>query len=151
MNIKIKVNGDKVITHDKIKAKLGLTDKKNHSVFYLEGGAFITPDEDIDDFNELMEMVEASCRRLIKNKLLHHCVLDTNFIMNFEVCSDRMKKGKNTYLSFQYHFKQKNNNNKGILDIKKENEPFFVSLLDDIEGELQKHNIHINKSRKTEN
>lgn len=150
MNIKIKVNGNKNITHDKIKARLGVTDKKNHSVFYLEGGAFIIPNEDIDDFVEVMATVEAACRRLIKNKLLKHHVLDTNFIMNFESCSDRMKKDKSTYLSFQYHFKQKNNENTSIIRIKDENEFFFIGLLDDIENELLKHNILINKTRKTE-
>ena len=149
MRTKIKVNGNKNITHDKIKAKLGLTDKKNHSVFYMEGGAFITPNDDVDDFNEVMCNVESSCRKLIKYKLLRNSLLDTNFLMNFEVCSERMKKNKNTYLYFQYHFRQKNNKNNSVLTVKEENEPFFVSLLNDIETELIKYNIIVNKKRKT--
>lgn len=148
MKTKFKINGDKNIKHEKIKAKLGLTDKKNHSVFYLEGGTFLTPKSDFEDFNQIMSIIESSCKRLIKSKLFNDNYLDNNFLMNFEVCSDRMKKNKNTYLSFQYHFKQKNNLNNSILLIKKENEQFFNSLLYDIESELLKYDINISKYRK---
>lgn len=148
MKTKFKINGDKNIKHEKIKAKLGLTDKKNHSVFYLEGGTFLTPKSDFEDFNQIMSIIESSCKRLIKSKLFNDSYLDNNFLMNFEVCSDRMKKNKNTYLSFQYHFKQKNNLNNSILLIKKENEQFFNSLLYDIESELLKYDINISKYRK---
>lgn len=148
MKIKLKVNGDKIIKHDFIKARLGLTDKKNHSVFYMEGGAFITPEDDYDNFSEIMKKVENNCKRSIKNKLFNNCILSPNFLMNFEVCSDRMTKNKKTYLSFQYHFKQKELINYSILDIKKHNECFFIELLNDIENELKSYNIKMNKKRK---
>ena len=145
---KIKVNGDKIIAHDKIKAKLGLTDKSNHSVFYLEGGTFKTPTTNLDNFNEIMCEIESTCKRSIKNKLLRGNTFSTNFLMNFDVCSDRMKKGKNTYLSFQYHFKQKNDQNISIVTLKKMYEPFFLDLLNDIEHQLTDYKIKTSKTRK---
>ena len=145
---KIKVNGNKNINHKQIKAKIGLTNKTNHSVFYLEGSAFITPNSDFEDFHEIINSVESSCRRSIKKKLLKSANFDTNFIMNFDVCSDRMKKDKSTYLYFQYHFKQKDNLNIGVLDVKKYNEPFFIDLLDDIKNELNSYDITISKTKK---
>ena len=33
---KLKNNGDKTIKHKNITSKLGVTDKNNHNVFYLE-------------------------------------------------------------------------------------------------------------------
>jgi hypothetical protein len=147
MSIKLRINGNKTIEHDKIKSKLGLTDKKNHNVFYFEGGAFITPKDEFD-YDEVINSIETSCKRSIKKKLINSKTLDTNFLMNFEVCSDRMKKNKNTYLSFQYHFKQKNNENKSIFTVKKENYDFFKSLLSDIETEMNLHNIEINKNKR---
>lgn len=147
MNTKIRINGNKNITHEKIKARLGLTDKKNQSVFYLEGGMFLTPKTDAEDFPAIMEDVETTCKRLIKSKLLKNEVLSTDFLMNFEVCSDRMKKDKRTYLSFQYHFKQKNGNNTSIVTLKDKNEGFFTDLLNDIEKELTSWNIDISKKR----
>jgi hypothetical protein len=144
---KLRVNGNKNICHDKIKAKIGMTDKNNHSVFYLEGGAFITPSDEYEDFEEIMDYIEHSCRNLLKKKLLKSTTLETNFLMNFEVCADRMKKNKNTYLSFQYHFKQKNENNISIVTLKENNENFFVSLLDDIENELSRYNMRVSKTR----
>lgn len=147
MNTKIKVNGNKNITHDKIKAKLGLTNKKNHSVFYLEGGVFITPTNECDNFPELMSEIEFSCKRQIKNKLLNNDFLTPNFLMNFEICSERMKKNKNSYLSFQYHFKQKEDNKKNIISLKDDYEHFFIDLLNDIKNQLEINNITLSKNR----
>lgn len=149
MSVKLRINGNKTIEHEKIKSRLGLTDKKNHTAFYFEGSAFITPNEDLE-YDEVINSIETSCKRSIKKKLMNSKTLDNNFLMNFEVCSDRMKKDKNTYLSFQYHFKQKNNENKSIFTVKKENYDFFKSLLSDIENEMNLHNIKINKNKRVE-
>ena len=142
-----KINGDKKIKHNSIKAKIGLTDKKIHTTFYLEGGGFITPTTDFDDFSEIMNDIQSFCKKATKNKLNKNNLLDNCFLLNFEVCSNRMKKNKKTYLSFQYHFKQKNNANISVLDVKKENEDFFIGLLDDLEKELNNFEIKISKKR----
>lgn len=147
MAVKIRVNGNKKINHNTIKAKLGITDKKNQKVFYLEGGTFITPTIELDDFADTMFNIEKSCRRLIKNKLLNNTAITTDFLMNFEVCSDRMKVGKGSYLSFQYHFKQKPNLNLSVVTLKQDNEDFFINLLNDIESELSLYNITTSKYR----
>lgn len=142
-----KVNGNKKINHNNIKAKIGLTDKKIHTTFYLEGGGFITPTTDFEDFSVIMDNIQSFCKKSTKNKLNENNLLDNCFLLNFEVCSDRMKKNKKTYLSFQYHFKQKNNANISVLDVKKENENFFISLLNDLEKELNEFEIKISKNR----
>lgn len=151
MSIKFKVNGDKTIKHNKIKAVLGLTNRKDHSTFYLEGGTFITPELENENFEEVMDYIKTSCKKDIKNKLNNISFLDKSFLMNFEVCSDRMKKDKNSYLSFQYHFKQKKGIEKGILNIKEENENFFIELLNDIENYLNSFNINLSKKRNNKN
>lgn len=142
-----KVNGNKKINHNNIKAKIGLTDKKIHTTFYLEGGGFITPTTDFEDFSVIMDDIQSFCKKNTKSKLNENNLLDNCFLLNFEVCSDRMKKNKKTYLSFQYHFKQKNNANISVLDVKKENENFFISLLNDLEKELNEFEIKISKNR----
>ena len=150
MEEKFKTNGDKSISHDKINAKLGITNKKIHTTFYLEGSTFITPKDEFQNYSEILNEIESSCKFNIKKKLLYNKNLSSNFLMNFEVSSDRMKKDKNTFLSFQYHFKQKNNGNTNIFTIKKENYDFFKSLLSDIENEMMSYNIKINKNKKVE-
>jgi hypothetical protein len=149
MPIKLRVNGNKNISHDKIKAKLGITNKKNHNVFYLEGSTFLTPNIEYSNYGEIMREIENTCRKIIKRKLLYSSVLSTNFLMNFDVCSDRMRKGKHTFLSFQYHFKQKNEANNSVLDIRNEYEYFFIDLLDDIERALCEYDIEISLSKQT--
>jgi len=146
-NFKIKINGNKNIPHDKIKGRLGLTDKLNQSVFFLEGGAFITPHIDYNDFNVIMSEIESNCRKSLKSKLLTNTFLSPDFLMNFEICSDRMEKGKRSYLSFQYHFKQKNNQNESVVTLKENNELFFIDLLNDIETNLMVFDIHPSRKR----
>jgi hypothetical protein len=147
MDTKIKINGDKTIKHNYIKAKLGLTSKKNHSVFYIEGGTFVTPTVDLEDFTEVMNTVESMCKRSLKKKLFNNSFLEPNFLMNFEICSERMNLNKNSYLSFQYHFKQKNNSNLSIMKIKQENESFFSELLNDLENNLKQYKMTLSQKR----
>lgn len=147
MSVEFKINGDKVINHKKIKAKIGFTDKKNHNTFYIEGSGFITPNEDIDDFDEIMGLIKNYCKQSLKKRLLTNKTIDRNFLMNFEVCSDRMKKNKKSFLSFQYHFMQKDRKNRSILDVKKYENDFFIDILNDVENELKKYNIDINKKK----
>ena len=147
METRIKVNGDKNITHKTIKGKLGLTNKKNHTTFYLEGGTFLTPEYDVENFADVMTAIQNRCKHHIKNRLSNNSSLDNVFLMNFEICADRMQKNKNSYLSFQYHFKQKDNVNRSILDVKSENEKFFINLLNDLEAELLSFNLKPHKKR----
>ena len=147
MNTKIRVNSNKNIKHNTIKAKLGLTDKTNHSVFYLEGGTFITPKIELDDFTNTMNIVEKMCRKAIKSKLMSNDFLENTFLMNFEICADRMKKDKNSYLSFQYHFKQKDNANHSIVTIKKNHEQFFIDLLNELNQNLNAFQMIAHKKR----
>ena len=145
MNLKFKVNGDKTIKHDKIKSILGLVDKNNHSVFYLEGGTFIIPLVENENFEEVMDFIKKTCKANIKKKLEITPFLEKSFLMNFEICSDRMKKNKSSYLSFQFHFKQKKGNEIGILEIKNNYEYFFTQILNDIENQLNSFNINLSK------
>ena len=143
----MRINGNKNIAHKSIKSKVGLTDKENHSVFFFEGSSFITPTEDCSDFTEIISDVEASCRKSLKKKLLTHPDLSTDFLMNMEVCSDRMRVGKKTYLYFQYHFKQKYNNNESLISLKARNIEFFTGLLDDITENITSYGITMSKTK----
>ena len=146
MRDKIRINGNKNINHNDIKAKVGLTSKENQNVFYFEGSSFITPTENCD-FNTIMSQLEQVCRKSLKKKLLVHPDLSTDFLMNMEICSDRMKVGKKTYLYFQYHFKQRHNNNESLVLLKKRNNDFFVGLLDDITDYLNSYDITLSKKK----
>ena len=67
--------------------------------------------------------------------------------MNMEVCSDRMRVGKKTYLYFQYHFKQKYNNNESLISLKARNIDFFTGLLDDITENITSYGITMSKTK----
>lgn len=147
MSVKFKINGNKNIEHDKINAKIGLTDKKIHTSFYLECGAFIKPEIEYENFDEVINDISKSCKRSLKKSLLYNNNFERNFLMTFDVCSDRMKKNKNTYLSLQYHFKQKDNKNDSVIDVKNNNIEFFTDLLNNIETEMNRYNIKISKNK----
>ena len=144
---KLRINGNKNITHKDIKAKVGLTDKTNQSVFYFEGSSFITPTEECEDFNEVIRDIESNCRKTLKSKLFNHPDLSSDFLMNMEVCSDRMKVGKKTYLYFQYHFKQHQQKNESLVTLKAKNNEFFTGLLNDITTNLASYGITLSKTK----
>ncbi len=146
--VKKRLSSNKNIKHEKIKAKLGLTDRKNHNVFYLEGGVFITPNSEFDDFTQVMDDIRSLCKQSIRRKIFNNNILEPVFLMNFEICSDRMKVNKNSYLSFQYHFKQKNNETKNVLNLKRENENFFIDILNDIENQIMSYDMTLSKKPK---
>jgi hypothetical protein len=145
---KLKNNGDKTIKHKNITSKLGVTDKNNHNVFYLECSSFITPNENFDDFTDIMSSIKKKCKQNLKENLLNNELLSRDFLINFDICSERMKENKSTYISIQYYFKQKNNLNKSILTIKKQHEDFFISILNKLESELLLNNITMSKKKK---
>lgn len=146
--VKKRLSSNKNIKHERIKAKLGLTDRKNHNVFYLEGGVFITPNSEFDDFTQVMDDIRSLCKQSIRRKIFNNNILEPVFLMNFEICSDRMKVNKNSYLSFQYHFKQKNNETKNVLNLKRENENFFIDILNDIENQIMSYDMTLSKKPK---
>ena len=146
--VKKRLSSNKNIKHERIKAKLGLTDRKNHNVFYLEGGVFITPNSEFDNFVQVMDDIRSLCKQSVRKKIFNSMILEPVFLMNFEICSDRMKVNKNSYLSFQYHFKQKNNGTKNVLNLKRENEMFFIDLLNDIENKLISYDMTLSKKPK---
>lgn len=146
--VKKRLSSNKNIKHEKIKAKLGLTDRKNHNVFYLEGGVFITPNSEFDDFTQVMDDIRSLCKQSIRRKIFNNNILEPVFLMNFEICSDRMKVNKDSYLSFQYHFKQKNNETKNVLNLKRENEKFFIDILNDIENQIMSYDMTLSKKPK---
>lgn len=146
MVTKLRTNGDKTIEHPTIKAKLGVTNKKNHSTFYFEGSTFVKPHEETD-YEELFEGLKRKCRKSLKDKLLIHPNISQDFLLNMEMCTERMQKDKNTFLSFQYHFKQKAETSKSILDVKNENESFFTELLNVITDYLSENNITTSKKK----
>ena len=147
MSTSFRVNGNKKVNHETIKGKVGVTDKHNHNVFYLEGSTFLLPNENIEDFNDALNKVETRCKKMVKELLLNHSALTSDFLMNFEVCSDRMKKGKNTYLSFQYHMKQKGGANKSIINLKEENENLFETILERMNVILNEYGIMTSKQK----
>ena len=146
--VKKRLSSNKNIKHERIKAKLGLTDRKNHNVFYLEGGVFITPNSEFDNFVQVMDDIRSLCKQSVRKKIFNNDILEPVFLMNFEICSDRMKVNKNSYLSFQYHFKQKNNESKNVLNLKRENEIFFIDILNDIENKIMSYDMTLSKKPK---
>ena len=142
---KIRVNGNKNINHNLIKAKLGITNKKKHTIFYMEGGMFLMPSCEYDDYELIMNKIKNKCKIYLKNKLSNNDFLSNDFLINFDICANRMSLNKKTLFSFQYHFKQKNNLNYDIISIKENHEEFFKNLLNDMQENLINYNFKIIK------
>lgn len=100
-----KINSEIKVNNSNFKIKVGTTDKKNPSIIYIEIGSYITPLKESDSYSKEIEEM----RKSIKKHLLT-VLPDKNFIFTTDVASDRMAKGKKSYLEMQLHMRTFYNN-----------------------------------------
>lgn len=109
---------EKKIEENGFNIKIGTLNKLNPTSIYIESGTFISPFEEKEEYQTDTEFLEKCINDNIKNFIKQNKIYDKNYICAFELPSERMKVGKNSYLSIQCHLKQ--NGNMGaneILDI----------------------------------
>ena len=91
------------------KLKIGTINKKKPTTFYVEGGTFITPVDEIDEdlsFKDKMNNVYKAMSQGIMRLTAETKNVQKSFIANIDVADERMKVGKKTYFTFQYYLHQ---------------------------------------------
>lgn len=97
---------ERKIEENGFKIKIGTLNKLNPTSVYIESGTFISPFEEKEEYQTDTEFLEKSINDNIKNFIKQNKIFDKNYICAFELPSERMKVGKNSYLSIQCHLKQ---------------------------------------------
>ena len=133
------------------KLKIGTIDKKRPTTFYVEGGTFITPVEEEDDFltyKEKMAVVYKAMARGIEEMRLtgKKKNLERSFIANIDVADERMKVGKKTYFTFQYYLHQ-NGEIVPFTEITADGDEYTKKVLERIEYSLKENGFALSKTK----
>ncbi len=137
---------EKKIDNNNFKIKIGTLNKMNPNNLYIESGVFISPFEEKDDYASDTEFLEKSINDNIKNFIKSNKLYDKNYICSIEIPVERMKVGKNSYLSLQCHFKQ--TENLTIDEFLNKTIELSGKLFKDIEKSVLCSGFTVNKTRK---
>ena len=86
---------------------IGTTDKKNPSVFFINGALWVMP-LFYDNYTKAVENIEKSFRQYISSALKMNDILNDKYILNMESTPNYMKYRKKTYINFELYLKQSN-------------------------------------------
>lgn len=93
------------------KVKVGTTNRLSPNTVYIDLGGYLIPQEDKVSYEEDINTIDKTFKRILKKKISIDNVFDNKYICVIETAHERMKKGKNSYMSLQCHLKQNGNLN----------------------------------------
>lgn len=131
------------------KLKIGTINKKKPTTFYVEGGAFITPVDEVDEnlsFKDKMNNVYKAMSQGIMRLTAETKNVQNSFIANIDVADERMKVGKKTYFTFQYYLHQ-DGEPISFSEITENGEMYTKAVLDRIEYSLKENGFALSKTK----
>jgi hypothetical protein len=147
--VKMRLNSEKTIKNPNFSLKIGTIDRLNPKAIYLEGKTFVCPQYDDEDYSRIMNGIRSGFKRDISNALsFDKTPFSSVFILDFDIASSRMKKGKKSFLSFQITMRQKDFDNLlSLKEIKEKSEDMFTSLLCQLEDRIVSNSFAVSKTK----
>lgn len=136
------------IPNDNFKLKIGTLNKKNPISFYIEGNTYITPLKEEKAYTKQLELIRRSFKRNVSDIIRNSPLVDSFYILNFEVASERIRCNKKTYLNFECYFRQKSPTPKTMDMIKNEDFDLIQNITTQLSLELSKNNFTLTKNKK---
>lgn len=131
------------------KLKIGTINKKKPTTFYVEGGTFITPVDEVDEdlsFKDKMNNVYKAMSQGIMRLTAETNNVQNSFIANIDVADERMKAGKKTYFTFQYYLHQ-DGEPISFSEITENGDKYTKIVLDKIEYSLKENGFALSKTK----
>lgn len=131
------------------KLKIGTINKKKPTTFYVEGGTFITPVDEVDEdlsFKDKMNNVYKAMSQGITRLTAETKNVQNSFIANIDVADERMKVGKKTYFTFQYYLHQ-DGEPVSFSEITENGDRYTKVVLDKIEYSLKENGFALSKAK----
>lgn len=144
----VRLNTEKRLDHDTFNLKIGTTNKLNPSVVYIEGKAFISPEEDKDDYSHDISEIKHSLRKSISSELEKTNAFDGKFILDFQVATNGIAAKKKSFMSFQFLLKQNHEKVKKLSEVKEESSDMILKIANDLRDEISGHGFKIAKTKK---
>lgn len=132
----------KLNIRDNVMVKYGTVNKDNPRVIYVNGKCWLTQADTIDFKNELSH-VENEMRELLKEMLSYSSDFERKFILGFDINTEHTFVGCQKFLIFDFYLKQKDNDVKGIRDIKPYVEPKANRFVNELVTSLNNHGFTV--------
>ena len=145
--VKQRLTTEKTINHDFFRLKFGTVNRINPPVVYLDGRTFISPIEDMESYNYIIQKIRKSFSTTIGYEVAGNELFDSRYILDFQVANSGVRVGKKSFLSFQLMLKQKGNNVKTFKEIKKLSEKQLITVVDKMVKDISNDFI-ISKTKK---
>ena len=77
-------------------------------MIYIVGNTYISPSFESNDYVSEVNELKTSYNKLVSELISEYSsIFDKNCIFDIDVCDNRIKKGKKTFLTFELYLKQK--------------------------------------------
>lgn len=93
------------INDNHIKLKIGTIDKKYPDVIYLEGGFYIKPIVQKEDYKDDIKKIKDTFDDLVKNSVSNDNNFKNEYMFFVDVADEWIKTDKKSFLSFQLYLK----------------------------------------------
>ena len=122
-------NSERKINKNGFKIKIGTTNRLTPNTVYIDLGGYIIPQNNKNSYIDDVMNIDADLKKRLKEQLNNN-IFSKNYICVFETAHERMKQGKSSYISLQYHLKQ--NGNLLTEDILNETQTLSDSIINDL-------------------
>lgn len=144
----VRLNSEKKIENEKFKLKIGTTNKTNPIVVYVEGRAFISPQEDKEDYTRDISELKHEFSRAIRQHIADSSIFDNTYILDFQIASKGISLNKKSFLSFQFLLRQNKEKVYKLKDVKALSEDMITSIVSNLAEDIVEHNFVISKTKK---
>ena len=90
---------------DKIRTKIGTTNRNEPKVVYVHGRAWVTPMQE-DDYEKVIDRISKNFKYGVKKMIVEDYLFSTKYILDFNLSTTAMGVGKKSFLSFDLFLKQ---------------------------------------------
>jgi hypothetical protein len=143
-----RLHNEKKIENENFRLKIGTTNKINPLVVYIEGRTFICPSFEKDDYSKEISEIKRSLSQSISRNIRSSSRFDDKYIMDFQVASSGVAKGKKSFLSFQFLLRQNKDDVLNLKELKEQEIGTINNIVDALQESILTHNFSLSKTKK---
>lgn len=146
-----RLNVERDLGNETFRARIGSVNRLNPVSIYVTGKAYISPNEELEEYGELIDSLEVDLKGILRQYTKDNKFLNRTFISNLEIPKNGIKYGKNTYMFFQLFFSQNFSNDvcRSIDEIKDKMCPGINSVLKEFKDKIEERGFTIHDKRKS--
>ena len=139
---------EKTVNNSDFRLKIGTVNKSNPQVIYVEGRTFISPLEEEDSYTYYIQSIRKNFSGIISKELSKTKLFEDKFILDFQVANSGIRKGKKSFLSFQFLLRQPHNEIKQFKEIKTLSTEIMDNIVNSLKSIIIDNGFALSKTKK---